>query len=229
MRAGARLPRWTDAQHIAQDVFGLDYPLCTLGQWLLDQQDKYLREGRPAVYSLGRNSLTINLNLADVTLWRSGTYTITGGENRPDAKITLAKDRVIVLSLRGATAQRLTLQSNVNLTLDTRDLVKLETLEMRQGSKLTLNAGGAMAVAEVIRPADTGTAEDTKVYITGGSLDANLTENKGRTLYRFNGQGATSVTVSGHAYPADTPQEDGAIACGCPHPPRACAGLLPGG
>lgn len=196
-------------QHIAQDVFGLDYPLCTLGQWLLDQQDKYLREGRPAVYSLGRNSLTINLNLADVTLWRSGTYTITGGENRPDAKITLAKDRVIVLSLRGATAQRLTLQSNVNLTLDTRDLVKLETLEMRQGSKLTLNAGGAMAVAEVIRPADTGTAEDTKVYITGGSLDANLTENKGRTLYRFNGQGATSVTVSGHAYPADTPQEDG--------------------
>ena len=148
------------------------------GQWLLDQQDKYLREGRPAVYSLGRNSLTINLNLADVTLWRSGTYTITGGENRPDAKITLAKDRVIVLSLRGATAQRLTLQSNVNLTLDTRDLVKLETLEMRQGSKLTLNAGGAMAVAEVIRPADTGTAEDTKVYITGGSLDANHTETR---------------------------------------------------
>ena len=195
--------------HIAQDVFGLDYPLCTLGQWLLDQQDKYLREGRPTVYSLGRSSTTMNLDLADVTLWRSGTYTITGGENRPDAKITLAKDRLIVLTLRGATVQRLTLQSNVNLTLDTRDLVKLQTLEMRQGAQFTLSAGGALAVAEVVRPAATGTEEDTKVYITGGNLDASLTESKGRTLYRFDGQGATAVTVSGKTYAADTPQEDG--------------------
>lgn len=195
-------------QHIAQDVFGLDYPLCTLGQWLLDQQDKYLREGRPTVYTLGRSSATLNLDLADVTLWRSGTYTITGGENRPDAKITLAKDRVIVLSLRGVTAQRLTLQSNVNLTLDLQQLTNLETLELRQGATLTLNAGGAMKVAEVVRPADTGVA-DTKVYVAGGNLDASFTESKGRTLHRFDGQGATSVTVSGKRYAADTPQEDG--------------------
>ncbi len=45
-------------------------------------------------------ALTLDLNQADVTLWRSGTYVITGGEKRPDATITIAKDRVVVLSLR---------------------------------------------------------------------------------------------------------------------------------
>lgn len=191
--------------HVAQDAFGLDYPLCELGQWLLDQQDRYVREGQVATYSLRRNTPTINLDTADVTLWRSGTYTITGGQNRPGATITLAKDRLIVLCLRDAVADRLTLQSNVDLTLETRQLSALNTLELRQGARMTFSAGGALTIANVARP------EETEMTVTGGSVDAQFKEHSGRTLYRFDGQGATAVTVAGKAYAADAPQEDGSF------------------
>ena len=195
--------------HIAQDVFGLDYPLCSLGQWLLDQQDRLLREGGATMYSMRRSTLTLDLDQADVTLWRSGTYTITGGEKRKDAAITLAKDRVVILSLRNVTADRLTLQSNVDVTLDLKALNALNTLEMRQSAKLTLTSGGALTIASVTRPTLTGTKEDTQILISGGNLDAKLEESKGRTLYRFDGQGASAVTVSGKAYNAVTPLADG--------------------
>ena len=116
-----------------------------------------------------------------MTLWRSGTYVITGGEKRPGAKITIAKDRMVVLTLRGVTADRLILQSNVNLRLDLKEISALQTLEMRQGSVLTLTSGGAMTIAEVARPADTSTEANTKVFITGGSLDnLNATANNGK-------------------------------------------------
>lgn len=195
--------------HIGTDVFGLDYPLCTLGQWLLDQEDRYMREGGTANYALRRSSAALDLNLADVTLWRSGTYVITGGEKRPGAKITIAKDRMVVLTLRGVTADRLILQSNVNLSLDLKEISALQTLEMRQGSVLTLTSGGAMTIAEVARPADTSAEANTKVFITGGSLDAKLNESKGRKLYRFDSAGATAVTVQDKPYQAVTAQEDG--------------------
>ena len=129
-----------------------------------------MREGGTANYALRRSSAALDLNLADVTLWRSGTYVITGGEKRPGAKITIAKDRMVVLTLRGVTADRLILQSNVNLSLDLKEISALQTLEMRQGSVLTLTSGGAMTIAEVARPADTSTEANTKVFITGGSL-----------------------------------------------------------
>ena len=82
-------------EHVALDANGLEVPLCALGRWLLDQQDALQRSGQGiAAYSV--RSQTIDLNLADATLYRSGSYRVTGGGSR-EARLTIAPSRLVVL------------------------------------------------------------------------------------------------------------------------------------
>ena len=76
-------------EHVTLDANGLEVPLCALGRWLLDQQDALQRSGQGiAAYSV--RSQTIDLNLADATLYRSGSYRVTGGDRREGAMVRRA-------------------------------------------------------------------------------------------------------------------------------------------
>ena len=67
--------------HIGLSKNGLEYPLCDTGRWLLDQQDALTRSGKaagPMVLRRSGGRKVISLETEDITLYRSGTYYITG-------------------------------------------------------------------------------------------------------------------------------------------------------
>lgn len=202
--------------HIAQDANGLDVPLCARGRWALDRQDELARDelGSDAQQMPRSVRVTpIDLNRGDATIYRSGRYTIRGGDARPDAKLTVAENRVVVLDMTGAAMETATLNRKVDaalLLVNTR----VSQLLLSQAREVTLDLGdgkgsgsriGLMQVEGARVTIEGGEATIDQVESTGritivsGSVRASLTEDEGRTMTAFPASGAKLVTVEGGA------------------------------
>ena len=200
----AKAPACKDAQcaHIGKDVHGNEIPLCKRGRWVLDAQDALQRKG---LFTANRSvrAETINLDKGSATLYRSGSYTITGGAQKPGATVTVAEDRLVVLRLREAVIDTVTLNQNVHATVQTVAVNEAETLVLAKGVTLQFTMGGAITIGET-RAHDTA-----EISVLGGSVRASFREKSGRTMHRFAAEGATSVTVDGDSYNANVPDADG--------------------
>ena len=195
--------------HIGTDVHGNAIPLCSRGRWVLDAQDALQRKGGLAM-SRSVRAETIDLSKGSATLYRSGSYTITGGG--AGASVTVADDRLVVLKLRDATMDAITLNDSVHATVQTIGMNRVDTLTLAKGVSLQFASGGAIAIGETRRH------EQATIAVTGGSVNAAFTEKSGRTLHRFPAAGATSVTVEGEGYNASRPDADGSIYLWLPVP-----------
>lgn len=186
-------------KHIVKDAHGLDVPACALGEWLLDAQDNPM-----PIMTLSVRADIINLNTADATIYRSGTYRVRGGNLRPGASLTIAKNRVVVLQLEDVTIGALTAGKGSLLYVRTQGQNALELLSAAGGNEFVFLQGGALTITEIKK--DEGASASFEVM--GGSLKASLAEKNGRTMVALPAQGAQSVTVAGAPYLA-TPHADG--------------------
>ena len=177
--------------HIELDANGLEVPVCALGRWLLDRQDALVRGGQGvSAYSMRRN--TIDLSLADATLYRSGSYRVSGGEGR-EARLTIAPSRLAVVTLAEAACAEISLGGGSQLTLSLAGESRVTLMTLGEGCEVRIQEGGALTIDRVDRPAQGA----GKIFITGGSVKAGLEENGGRVMNMFPAQGARSVTVEG--------------------------------
>ena len=201
--------------HITQDVHGLDVPACALGEWLLDAQD-----ANP-IMTLSVRSIQIDLNKADATIYRSGTYRIGGGNLRPGASVTVAKDRVVVLEIDKATIGTLTAQPKSQVYFRLKGQSKLGALNAQGYNTIVFETGGALTISSVSAKKeitkDKEEIETVSFEVKGGSLSANLTEKNGLMPYSFDAANVKSVTVAGQPYEA-TPHPDDKVYLWLPEP-----------
>lgn len=188
--------------HIGLDANGLEIPLCDKGRWLLDQQDALQRGGAGGMARTVRSN-TIDLGKGEATIYRSGSYQVTGS----GAGLTIAPNRLVVLTMTEVAAREVRLGDHASLTLKLRGQNKIELLSLGSDNEVRIPEGGALTVDEVKRPE----AKPGKISITGGSVLANLTEASGRQRIAFPAEGVAAVTVNGEKWNATCPHEDGQL------------------
>ncbi len=193
-------------EHLGTDVHGMTIPLCARGRWVLDREDELERsESGNGMLRAAARPVTIDLDKGDATIYRSGNYIIKGNA-RTNAKLTIAGERVVVLDMRAAALDTLTVGSKCVVTVQTTAQNTIGEWKIGQESQTKFTSGGAVKIEKVTRPE---TDDKSKVTITGGSVDAALTEADGRTMLTLAAQGVTSVTVDGKSYAADCADDDG--------------------
>lgn len=191
-------------QHIGLDDHGLDIPLCEKGRWLLNQQDALIRDQGPRK-ARSMRATVIDLNKADATIWRSGTYTVQGGNLRPGASLTIAENRLVVLTLNEVTLETFTIQATSQVTLSLSQVSALTALKLGKKAELTVLEGGAIAIERVEKTEQ----EPGQIKILGGSVRMNAEEAKGRAMQVFDAAGIRAVTVEGADYAANCPDAKG--------------------
>ena len=193
-------------EHLGTDVHGMTIPLCAKGRWVLDREDELERsESGNGMLRAAARPVTIDLDKGDATIYRSGNYIIKGN-TRDNAKLTIASERVVVLDMRNAALSTLSVGSKCVMTVQTTAQNTIKELKLGQESQTKLTSGGALKIEIVTRPE---TDDKSEVTITGGSVDANLTEADGRTMLKLAAEGVTAVTVDGNSYAADRADDDG--------------------
>lgn len=197
--------------HITQDAHGLDIPACALGEWLLDAQDAY------PIMTLSVRANVIDLNTADATIYRSGTYSVKGGNTRPGASLTVAQNRVVVLEIDNAVIGTLTALPGSQLHFRMKGQSTLGTLNAQGGNAIVFENGGALTISAVSVKKEQEGKETISFEVKGGSLVADLKEKNGLKPYGFDLEGAQSVTVGGRPYQA-TAHPDGKVYLWLPAP-----------
>ena len=187
--------------HITKDAHGLDVPACSLGEWLLDAQDN-----PNPVMTLSVRADVIDLNTANAKIYRSGTYRVRGGNLRPGASLTVAKNRVVVLEMEDVTLGTLTAESGSVVYIRTKGQNALTTLTAQSDNQFLFTAGGALTIQEIKQ----SEKKPASFEVMGGSLKAPLTEKNGLMMTSFPASGVKSVTVAGAPYEA-TPHADGML------------------
>lgn len=188
--------------HIGLDANGLEIPLCDKGRWLLDQQDALQRGGAGSMARTVRSN-TIDLGKGDAAIYRSGSYQVSGS----GGGLTIAPNRLVVLTMTEVTAKEVRLGEHASLTLKLRGQNKIELLALGNDNEVRIPEGGALTLDEVKRPENS----PGKISITGGSVLANLTEAAGRQRMAFPAAGMAAVTVNGEAWNATCTHEDGQL------------------
>lgn len=187
--------------HIGVTGSGLDYPLCEKGRWLLDRQDALQRSGSagPMLRAARRGSLTLDLDKENQTFYRSGNYAVTQGAKRPDAALTVKKDRSVSLTLREVTAQTLILEENAQAVLDMASLSAIGEITLGKNAQVTFMGVSGITVGKVTLDQEKTAA----LSVQSGSVKGSFEEKSGRTLCAFPAQGAQQVTVAGEAFAAE--------------------------
>ena len=185
-------------EHIAQDLNNLDYPLCDAGRWLLDQQDAY------SVMALSNALRIIDIDRADATFYRSGEYAIIG--TRVGADVRIAKNRAVILELRNAKIDKLTIESNAIVYISAKDGMtgSIGTLTIGQDAMVIFSQGGALKIDTVRNNGD--------IMVDGASVRADMSEKTGRRRFDFAASGVQNVLVEGEKYTwTVTPDADGML------------------
>ena len=199
-----------DCEHIGQDVHGLDIPLCDKGRWLLDRQDAL---GYSTWAARSVRGTVIDLDQADATIWRSGSYQVRGGGKRK-ASLTIAANRLVNLTMTDVTLDSLTIQEGSRPGLTLEGVSGIERLTLGKKAELTFRRGGAVSISTVV----TDEKEPGSVEVNGGSVRMDAAEKNGRIMTAFPATGAKAVTVAGESYPADIPGADGSMYLWLPAP-----------
>jgi len=187
-----------DCPHVTQDVHGLDVPACSLGLWLLDAVE------RSGISTYSVRSLTIDLNAADAKIYRSGAYTVKGGEQRPGASLWIAGGRAVVLNLQDVTLDALTMEDKGVLSLRFAGESAIGSLRIGGESEVTFAGPGALSIDGM------SLGGNTRASVERGSLKANFPEQGGKVLTTFPAQGAATATVHEDTLAAQ-PHADGSF------------------
>lgn len=182
--------------HIGQDAHGLETPLCALGRWLLDRQDAGAR-------AKNVRHDAIDLNKADAVIYRSGSYSVRGGNLRPGATLTVAEGRLVVLEWTDVALGEMHLGASAQCTVYLRGESRVQVVATGKGSVLHVAGGGALT-ADAAR-------QGGEIRVKGGSVLADWQEHTGRTMYAFDAKDAASITVEGQAMDVDGPHRDGKV------------------
>lgn len=179
--------------HLAQDVHGLDKPLCATGEWMISQMN-----------AAGQTvSGSVNLDDGSADILRSGVYTVTGGKNR-DADITVADGIQVRLLLDKADAASVSVGKNATLTIETEHQNSIGQMTLDEKVSVIFAGEGAIRVDETV----VTEKDPAEIQVRSGSVQAEMTESQGRAVFTFDMQGATGVTVNGSAYPACADEKD---------------------
>lgn len=194
--------------HIGRDAHGLEIPLCALGEWLLDRQDAMAREGMGGRARARSASITLDLSRGDITLYRSGNYTITGFRENAEkellSKVTIKENRIVSLTFQEAKGSLLRLEKGVRLNAVFNEMNIWNTIDVGANAFLVFGGPGAMESTSVKMGAD------AYVQVQGGSVNASFSELNGYTKYVFPAGGANRITINGAEYPA-APGSDGKV------------------
>ena len=218
-------------EHLGVDAHGLPVPLCAKGRWVLDQEDALARAqlgGSGRMLRARAAATVINLDTADAVIYRSGSYVVTGGSQRSGATLTIADERLVVLEMRGVTADVVTLGDKVGATISTVGQNRVNSWTLGQSSTTKLTSGGALDIGQVLRRAE---GDRSQISVTGGSVNAVMTEAEGRTMVAFQAEGMTGATVDGAAVAVDRADADGNCYLWLPAPKEGATwqGKLEGG
>ena len=184
--------------HIGKDAHGLDVPLCELGLWLLDRQDAIARQRehpeREQNLTSRARPVSIDLSLGSATIYRSGVYTVTGTD--PGATLTIAPDRIVLLTLNGLSIDTLTISERASTTIRLTKHNRLVSLRLASASSLSIQGSGALHASSLSQ------ASDAAILVEGGDvLLPGVKDGRGREMFVFPAAGATSLLLSGEQYP----------------------------
>ncbi len=185
--------------HIGYDSFGLDIPLCPLGEWYLTAFDEPALGEVGGIRLMARKSAptTIDVGQGSATIWRSGVYALTGTGS---GSVTVMDNRVVSLTISGLTSSgTLTLKGGAVANLSAEGQNSLGGIT---GGKLHYLGAGSLAV---------GSFGGSLGRVSGGSLllPGALTASGGKTMLAFPATGATCCTVDGADYPLSAIHTDG--------------------
>lgn len=196
-----------DCPHIGTDENGDPIALCSLGTWMLAHPAEPSAD--VAAVPMMATALFASpapgaVSLIDgiTTLYRSGTYTLSGGTA---ASTVIVNDNLAVaLVLQGATLGQLSLGSGVSLQMGFSGGNAIDRLHAGSG-EITFDGTGSLLIGSVDDLAG------ANLTMLGGSLGlpAGAVSRNGRLCYDGNATGATSATVDGAAFPFTTPDYTG--------------------
>lgn len=191
-----------DCPHLQTDEQGHMAALCPLGEWMLlhPQDMPRTTDDNPAL-SISPMAATIPSDITlpnePYTIYRSGTYTLSGGGNA--CVLILSPDIVVSLTLTDATAiqtMKLTGSSVAEITLQGASTVA--AIDRSADTKMTFTGNGSLTAGSIAEGR-------TGVTVTGGSVCLpGATSENGLMCYVFDAAGTTAATVNNAAYPSYT-------------------------
>ena len=201
--ATAPLCHTPGCNHVTLDSNGKLTALCEYGAWLIANRPEEALALASAPLSVAlTKSGSYGLINGTTTIYRSGTYTLSGGTAA--SNLVISDNLAVALVLDGARIGRLTVGSDASVQVDFRGRNRVDA--MRAGSgELQLNGLGSLTILVVD---DLATARFT---MGGGSiaLPAGAVSQNARIPYLCAATGATSATVDGAAFTFTTPDEGG--------------------
>ncbi|MEG2315751.1 MAG: MBG domain-containing protein, partial [Clostridia bacterium] len=177
--------------HVGIDEQGNPKALCPLGQWLLDAS---VSANEPGAALLSASTPTeIALKNGMNTLYRSGSYVLTGGG--AGAEVVVGKNLAVSIVLKDTQLLRLTLSEGVACTLGFEEQNAVTSLAA-PNAELTMNGIGSLVVSTNFNC--------PRLTVLGGSVrlpsytgaDEIISLN-GRKPYPFYASGALSATLEG--------------------------------
>ena len=189
--------------HIKVDANGNLVALCPLGKWMLAHGlgAKLSLNATMALFE-SKDASTIALTDGTTTIYRSGTYVLTGGTGGSD--VVINANLAVAIELKGASIRKLTVEdgASIQMAYIGRNLIA----KMHTGSgSIQFNATGSLTVSAIDDPG--------KGHLTmaGGNIamPAGTVSQNGRKSYSFDATGATAAMVDGNAFTFNTPDRYG--------------------
>ncbi len=189
--------------HVAVDEHGNPAALCPLGEWLLQHPQELPAPSESKGMALMAATAPTAIVLPDraYTLYRSGTYELSGGG--PNCQLIVSKNILVSLKLANGTvlnALSLGAQAVAEITFEGASMIS--TVSRGSDTVLRFLGSGSIAV---------GSLSGGGISVSGGSvcLPAGVRSENGRACYVFPASGAASAMVDGVAYPFTQPHTDG--------------------
>lgn len=188
-----------DCPHLIVDEHGNLTALCPLGEWLLAHPEAMF----PGISPMSANVPT-NVTLpatGSYTLYRSGTYILTGGS--ASCKLIVSENCLVVLELGNAQIGMLTLGARCVAEL-TYENSAIGSLSLPDDASIRLLGQGSLTVGTVGPNIRSITVSGGSVSMPTGIVSAN-----GAQQFSFPAPGSTKAAVGGKAYPYTRPSPDG--------------------
>jgi len=198
--------------HITVDANGNLVALCPLGEWMIAHGlgAKLSMTATMALFT-STEATTIALTDGVTTMYRSGTYVLTGGTGSSD--VVINANLAVAVELKGASIRKLTVNNGASVQLAFVGKNRVAKMHTGTGSIL-MNATGSLIVNAIDDPGK------GRLTMAGGSiaLPAGTVSQNGRNCYSFNATGATAAMVDSKAFPFSTPDSAGVAHLWLPAP-----------
>lgn len=196
----------THCPHILVDERGVATALCPLGEWMLVYCEPSPMPSADVAETVSIMDASIPTVIilpvtGSYTLYRSGTYTLTGGG--PGCKLIVSENCLVALHLNNVQIGALQLGARCIAEITFHEST-IGTLSLPDDAALKLLGEGSLTVGSL--------GPNTRdVTVVGGSvsLPAGIISANGTQVFTFSAPGSTGVMVNGSVYPYTQPCPDG--------------------